>query len=193
MNSTKGSHLERSAERSESRLRHWRQVIVSACEQSGRARVPDLAAAAVLEVELEAELEADLAEVAEEEVPAPEEEDSETFVISDVDDTDEPVQTVTVAGATADPVKDYLKQIGMNVELQEMDWNTLAQRRTKADPVDKGGWSIFHNWWLGTSFVNPAISPVLRGLGAKGWAGWFSHAKIEELTDDVRARRAGQQ
>mgnify|MGYP003337298954 FL=1 len=89
---------------------------------------PDLAAAAALEVELEAELEADLAEVAEEEVPASEEEDSETFVISDVDDTDEPVQTVTVAGATADPVKDYLKQIGkvplLNAE-QEVE---LAKR-----------------------------------------------------------------
>ena len=79
---------------------------------------------------------------------------------------------------------DYLKQIGMNVELQSMDWNTLAQRRTKADPVDKGGWSIFHNWWLGTSFSNPAISVVLRGLGAKGWAGWFTDEKIEALTAD---------
>ena len=77
---------------------------------------------------------------------------------------------------------DYLKQIGMNVELQEMDWNTLAQRRTKAEPTDKGGWSIFHNWWLGTSFSNPAISPILRGLGAKGWAGWFADEKIEALT-----------
>jgi peptide/nickel transport system substrate-binding protein len=77
---------------------------------------------------------------------------------------------------------DYLKQIGMNVELQEMDWNTLAQRRTKADPADKGGWSIFHNWWLGTSIANPAISSVVRGLGAKGWAGWFSDDKIETLT-----------
>ncbi len=28
---------------------------------------------------------------------------------------------------------DYLRKIGMNVELQEMDWNTLAQRRTKAE------------------------------------------------------------
>ncbi len=79
---------------------------------------------------------------------------------------------------------DYLKQIGMNVEMQEMDWNTLAQRRTKTDPVDKGGWSIFHNWWLGTSFSNPAISVVLRGLGAKGWAGSFSNDKIEALTAD---------
>ncbi|MDN6429502.1 MAG: RNA polymerase sigma factor [Propionibacterium sp.] len=50
------------------------------------------------------------------------------FVVSDSDDTDEPVQQVTVAGATADPVKDYLKQIGkvslLNAE-QEVD---LASR-----------------------------------------------------------------
>jgi len=78
---------------------------------------------------------------------------------------------------------DYLRKLGMNAELQEMDWNTLAQRRTKAESADKGGWSIFHNWWLGTSFINPAISPVLRGLGAKGWAGWFSDEKIEQLTE----------
>ncbi len=93
---------------------------------------PDLAEAAVLEVELEAELAVDLEEVAGDEPkkeaePAAEEE-SEAFVISDVDDTDEPVQTVTVAGATADPVKDYLKQIGkvplLNAE-QEVE---LAKR-----------------------------------------------------------------
>ena len=77
---------------------------------------------------------------------------------------------------------DYLKQIGMNAEMQEMDWNTLAQRRTRTEPVDKGGWSIFHNWWLGTSIANPAISTVVRGLGAKGWAGSYSNEKIETLT-----------
>ena len=50
------------------------------------------------------------------------------FVVSDSDDTDEPVQQVTVAGATADPVTDYLKPIGkvslLNAE-QEVD---LARR-----------------------------------------------------------------
>ena len=50
------------------------------------------------------------------------------YVVSDSDETDEPVQQVTVAGATADPVKDYLKQIGkvslLNAE-QEVD---LARR-----------------------------------------------------------------
>ena len=50
------------------------------------------------------------------------------FLVSDSDEADEPVQQVTVAGATADPVKDYLKQIGkvslLNAE-QEVD---LARR-----------------------------------------------------------------
>lgn len=38
-----------SEERSETRMRHWRQVIVSACEQSGRARVPELGATSRLD------------------------------------------------------------------------------------------------------------------------------------------------
>jgi len=87
---------------------------------------PDLAVAAGLESELEAELAEDLATLGEEETPATG--DAEAFVLSDVDDTDEPVQQVTQAGATADPVKDYLKQIGkvplLNAE-QEVE---LAKR-----------------------------------------------------------------
>ena len=78
----------------------------------------------------------------------------------------------------------YLKELGMNVELQDMDWNTLAVRRTKTETPDNGGWSIFHNWWLGSSIVNPAISAVVRGLGAKGWAGNFANEPIETLTRD---------
>ena len=62
-----------------------------------------------------------------EEAAEPEAED-EGFVLSDVDETDEPIQQVQVAGATADPVKDYLKQIGkvplLNAE-QEVE---LAKR-----------------------------------------------------------------
>jgi peptide/nickel transport system substrate-binding protein len=93
---------------------------------------------------------------------------------------------------------DYLKALGMNATIEEMDWNTLAVWRAKTDPIDKGGWSIFHNWWLGTSIANPAISTVVRGLGAKGWAGSFASPKIEDLTaqwtvaptDDQRAALA---
>ena len=55
-------------------------------------------------------------------------EEAEGFIYSDADDADEPEQQVSVAGATADPVKDYLKQIGkvplLNAE-QEVE---LAKR-----------------------------------------------------------------
>jgi RNA polymerase primary sigma factor len=90
--------------------------------------------AAELEADLEAGLAEDLAAVEAEDSDkettdgAASAEGDEAFVISDVDDTDEPIQTVTVAGATADPVKDYLKQIGkvslLNAE-QEVE---LAKR-----------------------------------------------------------------
>ncbi|UMG92795.1 RNA polymerase sigma factor [Nocardioides sp. TF02-7] len=55
--------------------------------------------------------------------PTIEEDEKEaSFVVSAADDTDEPEQQVMVAGATADPVKDYLKQIGkvplLNAEME---------------------------------------------------------------------------
>jgi RNA polymerase primary sigma factor len=89
----------------------------------------ELAAAAVLEVDLETELVADLADIADDDeakpVVAP---DSDNLVISDVDDTDEPVQQVITAGATADPVKDYLKQIGKVPLLNAEEEVDLAKR-----------------------------------------------------------------
>lgn len=90
----------------------------------------DLNEAAKLEVELEEELEEDLkqVQVAESEVPTPVKKATEELVISDVDDTDEPVQQVHQAGATADPVKDYLKQIGKVALLNAEDEVVLAKR-----------------------------------------------------------------
>ncbi|MCI3271901.1 RNA polymerase sigma factor [Streptomyces sp. 7R015] len=78
----------------------------------------------------------DDAEVIEEEVledtpkggDEPEGAESAGFVLSDEDEDDAPAQQVAAAGATADPVKDYLKQIGkvplLNAE-QEVE---LAKR-----------------------------------------------------------------
>ncbi len=89
----------------------------------------ELAAAAVLEVDLETELVADLADIADEDEAKPTvAADSDNLVISDVDDTDEPVQQVITAGATADPVKDYLKQIGKVPLLNAEEEVDLAKR-----------------------------------------------------------------
>ena len=50
------------------------------------------------------------------------------IVLSDSDDADEPVQQVVTAGATADPVKDYLKQIGKVALLNAEQEVELAKR-----------------------------------------------------------------
>jgi RNA polymerase primary sigma factor len=66
-----------------------------------------------------------------------------TFVVSAADDTDEPEQQVMVAGATADPVKDYLKQIG-KVPLLNAEMEVELAKRIEAglfseEKLGKGG------------------------------------------------------
>src|SRR6516162_3100744 len=39
-----------------------------------------------------------------------------------------------------------LRKAGLNVDFQANDWGTLITRRASKEPIDKGGWSIFHTW-----------------------------------------------
>ncbi|MFD2792265.1 RNA polymerase sigma factor [Promicromonospora vindobonensis] len=59
---------------------------------------------------------------------AKEGDESAGFVVSDKDDDDQPAQQVVTAGATADPVKDYLKQIGKVALLNAEQEVELAKR-----------------------------------------------------------------
>ena len=72
-----------------------------------------------------------------------EDEKQATFVVSDADDSGEPEQQVMVAGATADPVKDYLKQIG-KVPLLNAEMEVELAKRIEAglfseEKLAKGG------------------------------------------------------
>ncbi len=75
--------------------------------------------------------------------PTLKEDEQQSFVISAADETDEPEQQVMVAGATADPVKDYLKQIG-KVPLLNAAMEVELAKRIEAglfseEKVAKGG------------------------------------------------------
>jgi len=72
-----------------------------------------------------------------------EDEKNASFIVSQSDETDEPVQQVMVAGATADPVKDYLKQIG-KVPLLNAEMEVELAKRIEAglfseEKLAKGG------------------------------------------------------
>jgi RNA polymerase primary sigma factor len=64
----------------------------------------------------------------EEPTEPPEGEEGESFTLSDEDEEDAPAQQVATAGATADPVKDYLKQIGKVALLNAEQEVELAKR-----------------------------------------------------------------
>ncbi|MFY9326014.1 MAG: RNA polymerase sigma factor, partial [Candidatus Nanopelagicales bacterium] len=105
----------------------------------------ELAAIAVVEAEAEADLAEELEIIDKEgEVPVGSRVDeTDAFTISDTDDADEPIQQVTQAGATADPVKDYLKQIGKVALLNAEDEVVLAKRIEAGlfaeEKLDSGG------------------------------------------------------
>ncbi len=89
-----------------------------AIEPTAPAKPPSAASAADAVVPDDADLnEAVVARVAatrhdEVEAEVADDRDRAVIILRDDDDSDEPAQQVIVAGATADPVKDYLKQIG---------------------------------------------------------------------------------
>jgi peptide/nickel transport system substrate-binding protein len=86
-----------------------------------------------------------------------------------------------VAHTQALVVSDEMKKLGLNVEVQSMDWGTLVTRRAIKEPIDKGGWSVFATGWSGADLLDPAQNPTLRTNGEKGHFGWPTDAKIEEL------------
>ncbi len=87
-------------------------------------------------------------------------------------------------GPLGDVTYELLKSIGMNVDFVASDWGTVIQRRNSREPVEKGGWSIFHTTGSAMGWSNPALSYLVRGQGAKGWFGWYDSAKAEALAEE---------
>lgn len=86
-------------------------------------------------------------------------------------------------GPLGEVTYELLKQLGMNVEFAASDWGTVIQRRNSREPVEKGGWSIFHTTGAAVGWGNPALSNLVRGQGEKGWFGWWTSEKAEQLAE----------
>jgi RNA polymerase primary sigma factor len=99
------------------------QVDVSGDDTSAATTLVDATGKKVLPDISDSEFEKDLATD-----PTLKEDEKSGFTLSAADESDEPVQQVMVAGATADPVKDYLKQIGKVALLTAAEEVELAKR-----------------------------------------------------------------
>ncbi len=83
--------------------------------------------------------------------------------------------------ALSDVGQDLLKRMGLNVDYQVSDWGTIVQRRAKMDPVESGGWSVYHTYWSGLDQFTPAGHAFLRGNGKAAGPGWPSSPVLEAL------------
>jgi peptide/nickel transport system substrate-binding protein len=96
-----------------------------------------------------------------------------------------------------DVAAQLMRQAGLKVDLQAMDWQTLVGRRAKKDPIDKGGWHMFLTAWQAFDVWNPIANPTMDTRGEKsGWFGWASDDKLTELrtqfmraTDDATKKK----
>lgn len=104
----------------------------AASRAKAKAAAGDDAPEVLEEVDVEdLDLAVDVVETADGVIAVPvveEEKESSGFVLRDDDEDDAPVQQVVTAGATADPVKDYLKQIGKVALLNAEQEVELAKR-----------------------------------------------------------------
>jgi peptide/nickel transport system substrate-binding protein len=77
---------------------------------------------------------------------------------------------------------DLLRRMGMNAELAASDWGTVIKRRNSREPVEKGGWSIFHTYAPSNVRFTPVEHSMIRGLGAAGFPGWYKDDAMEAMT-----------
>ncbi len=77
-----------------------------------------------------------------------------------------------------------MRAIGLNLDVQTMEWSTMLQRRLKTDPPAQGGWNILHVYSPSLDLANPVTSYALTAPCAKtGWPGWACGPELEKLRD----------
>lgn len=77
-----------------------------------------------------------------------------------------------------------MREIGLNVEPQAMDWGTLVGRRASKEPVANGGWSLFMSGPTGADMMEPAGHLGLRSNCESAWFGWPCDAEIESMRSE---------
>ena len=89
--------------------------------------------------------------------------------------------TIPTIYAEAQVATDVLQRIGMNIDLQTMEWGSVVARRASREPIDKGGWNIFYTYLGGMGNISPGPDIAIRASGADAWFGWPTDPKMEAL------------
>src|SRR5260370_13087340 len=63
--------------------------------------------------------------------------------------------TIPTIFVEAQVATDVLQRIGMNIDLQTMEWGSVVARRASRQPVAKGAWNIFYTYLGGMGNISP--------------------------------------
>ncbi|WP_157089399.1 ABC transporter substrate-binding protein [Oceanibaculum pacificum] len=77
-----------------------------------------------------------------------------------------------------------LREAGMKVDLQAMDFAGAAARRASRAPVEQGGWSLLTTWMQAPDAANPIASIPMAAGCETAWFGWPCDAALETLRSD---------
>ena len=83
-----------------------------------------------------------------------------------------------------------LRNIGVNVDYQELDWSVvLAKRRSKEPPSTGKGWHIFPTYSDAISKANPSLVSSFASSceGEPGYPGWACDRRITQLKEAIAA------
>ena len=86
-----------------------------------------------------------------------------------------------------------LKSIGVNVEMQAMDFATMAQRRANKALPAQGGWHLGLTWWNGAGSMDPVGNVPMQASCDKAWPGWPCDAAHQALIDAFAATTTNDQ
>lgn len=89
-----------------------------------------------------------------------------------------------------------LRNIGMNVDAQNMDWASIGARRAKRDLPEAGGWNVYVTVAGGFDADSPITNAFLGAACGNSLPGWPCDQKLDELRTawlqetDVTKRKA---
>jgi peptide/nickel transport system substrate-binding protein len=106
-------------------------------------------------------------------------------------------EPITVLAATDHPTitpatqvfLNAMREAGLNVDAQSLDWGSVVARRAKREAPADGGWNIFLTTSSGTSAANPVINTWLGAGCEKANVGWPCDAELEDLRTEMAFAR----
>jgi peptide/nickel transport system substrate-binding protein len=90
---------------------------------------------------------------------------------------------VTISPATQVLIQ-AMREAGLNVDAQAMDWGSVVSRRAKKEPPAQGGWNIFVTTSGTISGSHPVLHTWIGAACDKGLFGWPCDEGIEKLRSD---------